>query len=91
MSQLIYPDILHRNALRKWIEPIDITTLVCLIELIICDMIFHIRGGLGTRDGFPSLILPFSWARLLAERYGSTRGTTARDTSLLPGFLESIV
>ncbi|EUC55350.1 UvrD-like helicase carboxy-terminal domain protein, putative [Rhizoctonia solani AG-3 Rhs1AP] len=80
-----------RNASEASVDPVDLTTLVPLIEFITCDMIFHIRRGLMTGHGFPSLILPFSWARLLAERYCSTHKTPARDVGSLPDFLKSII
>ncbi|KAJ1301849.1 hypothetical protein OPQ81_009076 [Rhizoctonia solani] len=70
------------------IDSLDIALLVHLIEFFTCDMIFHTHGSPTNWDRFSGLILPFSWARLLAKRYCS--GSTARDTSSLSDFVESI-
>ncbi|CAE6483676.1 unnamed protein product, partial [Rhizoctonia solani] len=79
------------DALKTSSEPIDISTLVYLVELVTCDMIFHLGSDAVSQSRFSDLILPFSWARLLAEQYCSTSRSKTRDTSSLPDFLDSIV
>ncbi|CAE6458150.1 unnamed protein product, partial [Rhizoctonia solani] len=70
-------------------RPLDITFMVHLIEMITRDMIYHNHYDSANQDNFSGLILPLSWARLLAKQYSSR--PTIRDTNSLPGLLESIV
>ncbi|KAG9125027.1 hypothetical protein FRC07_009253, partial [Ceratobasidium sp. 392] len=78
-----------RNFLESSKEPLDAAVLVHLIEAITCEMIFHTRAAHSTsQNGFSDLVLPYSWARLLAKRYAES--LTVRDTGSLEVFLEVI-
>ncbi|CEL57264.1 hypothetical protein RSOLAG1IB_08476 [Rhizoctonia solani AG-1 IB] len=76
-------------ATKMPIELLDMGLLVHIVELIACDITFHIHCTSTSQDRFSGLILPISWARLLAKRYQTN--TVSRNTISLPQFVESIV
>ncbi|KAG9097776.1 hypothetical protein FRC06_007202 [Ceratobasidium sp. 370] len=70
-------------------EPLDAAVLVHLVELITCEMLYHMRATHSDHNsGFSELILPYSWARMLAKRYANSQ--ILRDTSSLEIFLEVV-
>ncbi|CAE6450568.1 unnamed protein product [Rhizoctonia solani] len=59
-----------RNVLKARDGPHDAVVMVHFVEMITCEAIYHCRKATSyLKDGFSGLILPFSWARLLAKRY----------------------
>ncbi|KAG9098527.1 hypothetical protein FRC06_006287 [Ceratobasidium sp. 370] len=78
-----------RTILQASQGPLDAAVWVHLIEAITCEMVFHARAAHPTSlNGFSGLILPYSWARLLAKRYANSQ--IVRDTSSLEIFLEVV-
>ncbi|KAG8744351.1 hypothetical protein FRC10_010331 [Ceratobasidium sp. 414] len=70
-------------------ESLDAAVLVHLVEAITCETLYHMRAMHPSPSyGFSELILPYSWAKLLAKRYANSQ--IVRDTSSLEVFLEVI-
>ncbi|CAE6447127.1 unnamed protein product [Rhizoctonia solani] len=79
-----------RNVLTPSRGPLDAVVMVHLVEMITCDFLYHIRAfNPRSYNGFSGLILPYSWARVLAKRYARSRVT--RDTTSLDTLLEVVI
>ncbi|KAG8763069.1 hypothetical protein FRC12_008730 [Ceratobasidium sp. 428] len=78
-----------REIVQSSQEPLDAIVLVHLIEAITCEMVYHSHAAYSvSQNRFSGLILPYSWARLLAKQYADSE--TVRDTSSLEIFLEVV-
>ncbi|EUC67701.1 hypothetical protein RSOL_557950, partial [Rhizoctonia solani AG-3 Rhs1AP] len=76
-----------RDVLTLSKKPLDAVVMVHLVEMITCELLYHIRAtDSESQNGFSGLILPYSWARLLAKRYA--RSQITRSTSSLDTFVE---
>ncbi|CAE6538243.1 unnamed protein product, partial [Rhizoctonia solani] len=76
-----------RNKLTSSRGPLDAVVTVHLIEMITCEFLYHTRAfDSRSHDGFSGLILPYSWAMMLAKRYAHSH--VARHASSLDTLLD---
>ncbi|KAG8707219.1 hypothetical protein FRC09_001956 [Ceratobasidium sp. 395] len=78
-----------REIVQSSQKPLDAIVLVHLIEAITCEMVYHSHAAYSvSQNRLSGLILPYSWARLLAKQYADSE--IVRDTSSLELFLEVV-